>query len=200
MIPVQPQPEPPDFDATVRAKGKAVLLEHNPKPPVPEKFWKNRAHWRLALEDLHEAYGGVCAFTAIHIEAVTGARTVEHFKPKSNYPQLAFEWDNFRLVCARMNGRKSNHEDVLDPFELDQPVFRLNPHSGEISIREDCPANLRARAELTLSSERLKLNDSECMETRRKHAKKILHGHWSKEEGQAASPFVFQALVEAGLL
>jgi uncharacterized protein (TIGR02646 family) len=199
VIPIQPQPEPADFDSKVRKKGRAALRKHKPRPPVPSDFWKGKDHWTALLVDLREAYSGLCAFMAIRIERVTGAKSVEHFKPKSKYPDLAYEWDNFRLVCGLLNGRKGNYEDVLDPFKLTQPVFGLEPLSGEIFVRGDCPAKLRAKAESTLTRLRLD-SDPECRKVRREHAQRILRGDWSKDEGQAASPFVFQALVDAGLL
>ena len=129
MIPVHRQSEPPNFDAAIRARGRNV---NPPRPPVPGAFWKNKEFWRDSLDDLHHAYGRICAFTCFRIERVTGAHSVEHFRPKSLYPELAYEWDNFRLVCSLMNSRKKDGEDILDPFEIPHHTFNLNPESGEL--------------------------------------------------------------------
>jgi uncharacterized protein (TIGR02646 family) len=199
LIPVKPMPEPAGFEEKVRSKGRQVLKQHNPKSPVPGKFWEGKEHWRNCLPELYDSYGGLCSFMAIRIERVTGSRTVDHFKPRSKYPELAYEWSNFRLVCGLLNGRKGAHEDVLDPFELTRNVFGLNPLNGEIFIRQDCPPKLRGKAQTTLA--RLRLDkDPECTRVRREHVQRILKGAWSAEEARAASPFVYGCLEESGML
>ncbi|ART83794.1 HNH endonuclease [Oceanisphaera profunda] len=45
---------------------------------------------------------------------------VEHFEPKSIYPDKTFEWTNFLPCCRRCNGDKSDHDTVVEPI--------LNPY------------------------------------------------------------------------
>lgn len=113
MISVQEQPEPPDFSKKVRDPGSAFI--HQLSYPVK---WKNREYWRRSLHDLHTAYHGICAYSAHWIPCVTGAATVDHFIPKSIAPQFAYEWKNYRLASSKMNSRKGDYQDVLDPFGL----------------------------------------------------------------------------------
>lgn len=56
-----------------------------------------------------------CAFCESHIIHVDYGQ-IEHFMPKSKYPNLCFEWNNFLLSCSICNG-KSNKGDK---FPLDQ--------------------------------------------------------------------------------
>jgi len=56
-----------------------------------------------------------CAFCEC-IPSEGGNIEVEHFAPKSIYPGLAFEWDNFLPVCRKCNESKSNFDTVKEPI------------------------------------------------------------------------------------
>ena len=43
------------------------------------------------------------------------AEDVEHFQPKSWYPELCFVWENYLYACGPCNGRKSNRFAVIAP-------------------------------------------------------------------------------------
>lgn len=67
---------------------------------------------------------------------------MDHFIPKSTKPGQAYEWTNFRLCRTRLNNRKGNHTDVLDPFTvpdrwftLDFTSFLIRPNSA-LSVTE----------------------------------------------------------------
>lgn len=198
MIRVRQQPPPKDFDVKVRSRGMKALVRYRPNAPVPSQFWKGKEYWREAIDELFEAYGRICAFAAMRIEPVTGSRSVEHFKPKTLYPGLAYVWENYRLVCGMMNGRKGEHEDVLDPFVIPELTFDLNPISCEVLVHAECPSRVRAKAQSTI--ERLKLNDAECCRARQEHRDRVLQQHWSFSEGLAMSPFVIGCLERQGLI
>ena len=198
MMRVDRQPAPADFEGKVGKKGKRVLTKHGPQSPVPAKFWHKKEHWRGALDDLMQSYHRLCAFSAVRIERVTGARSVEHFRPKTKYPELAYSWENFRLVCTLMNGRKGDHEDVLDPFGLPANVFNLEPLTGKVVIHLECPASVRKNAQSTI--ERLRLNDPDCMLLRQEHLEKIGNKDWSLVEARRQRPFIVDCLQQQGLL
>ncbi len=134
MIHVDAKPEPIGFDADVRQKGiaylrrKSIALDR----PVPEKT-KINPYWRAYLDDLYSQYQGYCAYLAVFFERVTGGGSVDHFIAKSQRADLAYEWSNYRLACSRMNSRKREYEDVLDPFEVDTGWFHLEVVSGRLS-------------------------------------------------------------------
>jgi hypothetical protein len=45
---------------------------------------------------------------------------------KHNYPELAYEWSNYRHAIGRVNGCKGNLDDlVLDPFEVEDDWFAI---------------------------------------------------------------------------
>lgn len=63
-----------------------------------------------------------CAFCESK-PAESGNIEVEHFKPKSLYPELAFDWENLLPICRRCNNSKSDHdtgkEPIVDPSHDD---------------------------------------------------------------------------------
>src|SRR5207245_9727793 len=99
--------EPPHFDEQVRRKGRRFL---NVNPHPTSRQWRSHRYWQHVGSDLHDLYGGICAYSCHWIPFDTGADTVEHFRPKDTYPVDAYEWSNYRLVCATLNGRKGVFE------------------------------------------------------------------------------------------
>ncbi len=155
MIHVDAAPEPEDFDLRVRQPGRAALSAG--KDPLPD-------YWRRCLPELLARYGRVCAYCCIYIPRVVGGPSVEHLAPKSKHPDLAYEWRNYRLVCALMNSRKRDFEDVLDPFDVETGWFELLPPTWQVTPRRGLDADTRQAVVETI--ERLELNDAECREQR----------------------------------
>lgn len=158
---VQPAKEPDDFFDLVQEPGEKFLRD-TPKPT--QKQWQTNNYWTRTSKELHEAYNGICAYYCQYIPKVTGSKTVEHFKPKSKYPEEAYKWSNYRLVCGMMNGRKGNHEDVIDPFDVGEDWFVINFNTYMIEPRDDLSTIERRKVIKTIA--RLKLNDDECIEGR----------------------------------
>jgi hypothetical protein len=164
LIPVVQQPEPTNFDAKVRIPGTAFLNTHADDDKID---FTNAAYWKRISLYFSRSYGSVCAYTCHWIPLDVGSETIEHFRPKKLFPELAYEWSNYRLVCGRMNGRKREFEDVLDPFALEAETFHLTFPSLLIAPN---PAKLAAifnQAEATIK--RLKLNDERSV---------LARSHW----------------------
>lgn len=187
MIRVEPQPEPPDFDRKVRQPGRRALAEG-----------RKTTYWRECIEQLFQAYGGVCAYLAIRIPRGTGAPTVDHFAPRIRRRELTYEWSNFRLVCSLMNSRKHVFEDVLDPFEIEDGWFTLEPSSLEVLPNPKLDPSLGQAVQQTI--DRLKLNDPECLAARAEHYDDYLQGDISFDRLRRWSPFVAKELIRQGLV
>jgi len=185
MIPVAPADEPDDFETEVRQPGVKFLgtVEVGKKP----KF-KGKEFWRRSLLDLHKAYGGICSYTCHFIPFDTGADTVEHFRPKDLYPAQAYEWSNFRLVCARLNARKGIHEDVLDPFTIGDGTFVLDFPSLQILPADGLEPSVQARAESTIN--RLKLNDERTIKSRLRYVLDLRNGMINFAVVERDAPFI----------
>lgn len=200
MIPVTPQPEPASFDAKVRKKGHQWLKKHGlpqvgGRPPGGPEL---EPYWRDCLDELHEAYGGVCAYVAVYIYPVVGGRSVDHMVPTSQDLAGAYEWGNYRLACSHINGCKSDATDVLDPFDLAPGTFELEPIFGTISVSKALLGPERDLAQLTI--DRLKLNSPDCLLLRAKHYADYRKYCLSKEFLREQSPFVWYELNRQGLL
>lgn len=199
MIPVKPKPEPATFQKTVRQKGLAWIHKSglDPALPVP-RGTKIPSHWTKCLDDLWSAYDEVCAYVCLHIPKITGAKSVEHFAPKSKRLDQAYEWSNYRLVCARLNSRKRDFEDVLDPFTLKKDTFLVDFVTGRIVLSSALSAAKRAAAKDTV--DRLKLDEPDLRKQRLADLDKALDGDWSVKELKKVSPFVWYEAKRQGLI
>ena len=199
MIPVARQPEPGMFDANVRRPGLAWLAAGGialTRPAPKGLKWKTT--WTACLPDLRKAYGAICAYVAVYVELVVGNGSVEHFAPKTHRVDLAYEWDNYRYVCGRMNGRKSDYTDVLDPFALTATPFELNFGDFRVSVSPAIDPALASDAATTIA--RLKLNDADCRRLRENHYNEYLLKRISRDKLRDESPFVFAEAQRQNLL
>jgi len=118
---------------------------------------------------LFESSQQKCAFCESK-PAESGNIEVEHFFPKSKYPGLAFDWNNFLPACRKCNGSKDDHdtlkEPIVNPYEIDpEKVFHYrdikisandNQHKdiGDLTIKT-CGLNsvrlMKPRADILVS-------------------------------------------------
>ena len=199
MIHVDAQPEPDSFDREVRQKGLAWLKRKgiDPDHPLPPKI-NIEPYWRQCLDDLHASYDGCCAYLAVFVERVTGGASVDHFIAKSRRTDLAYEWSNYRLTCSRMNSRKRDYEDVLDPFEIKTGWFHLEPVSGSIYPNPALPDELKTSIQATI--DRLGLDDFSNREMRACHYQDYCVDLYTAEFLRKYSPFVWHEAKRQGLL
>ncbi|WP_394796018.1 hypothetical protein [Armatimonas sp.] len=197
MIPVALADEPADFDTKVRKKGAAWFRkkEIDLTKPLPDKT-EPSAYWQgWCLQELHTAYGGICAYLCVYIESVIGGGTVDHYLGKKARPDLAYEWSNYRLACDTMNTRKGEATSVLDPFTVQPESFQLNLLSGAILATESQSSQ---EAEATIHC--LKLDDEKCRGLRRKYYLEYRQGHISADFLRRHAPFVYQEVERQGKL
>ncbi len=64
---------------------------------------------------LIEMSGGKCAFCESFIEAIDFG-DIEHFFPKSLYPEFTFDWDNLFLACTKCNNEKRAFDTQTHPI------------------------------------------------------------------------------------
>lgn len=174
MLPIKRAPKPKDFDLKVRQPGLRALDEligRAPKYPrtsgSPFSKIANRkgdipsasfpSYWTEALGDLRAAYHEICAYSCFAIHPVTGANSVDHFAPKSLHWSKVYEWSNYRLCCSRLNARKRDFSDVLDPFSLKPNAFQLELIGFQIIPDPTLPQPNQDEISNTIS--RLGLND-----------------------------------------
>jgi len=150
MIPVAKVKKPRGFDAAVKTPGKK-WLKANPDAKRP------KALWNRYTSELAEGFSNLCGYAAM-LDPTGG--TVDHYRSFKNFPELAYEWDNYRFASGTMNSSKRNADDaVLDPYEVGEGWFEILLPSLQMRVTEAVPAQYRTKAEFTLKQ--LKLRDGE---------------------------------------
>jgi hypothetical protein len=187
LMHVDKQPEPPHFWEKVQKDGEEFLLKN---PHAKGKSLK--PCWRAIIPDLYDAYSGICAYTCHWIPYDVGWPTVDHFKSKEDYPQDAYRWDNYRLVCGMMNGRKGIYRDVLDPFTLQDGWFAIHFPSLQLISGTGLSSGDMQKVEATIK--RLKLNDYKCTKARQDRLKPYLLKRYTFEHLYNIAPFLAKEL------
>lgn len=215
MIPVKRAKEPSDFDEKVRQPGLRAIAEMVGKQPAsPRKAGKpfkviassepeippeNFPHyWTKALDELMERYGQICAYACFRIHRVTGARSADHFAPKSRDWRRVYEWSNYRLCCSRMNSRKRDFGDVMDPFSVKPDWFHLELVGFQVIPNRELDGAIRIRIQDTI--DRLGLNGNDFREDRAKDAELYWARDISLKVLRQESPFVAAELRRQGRL
>ncbi len=76
---------------------------------------------------LKEMFHGKCAYCESKVTHVTyGA--IEHFHPKSKYPDLTFEWSNLLFSCDVCND--ASHKGVQFPLDIHENPLLIDPTDG----------------------------------------------------------------------
>lgn len=160
MIRVVASNPPPNYAMKVHIPGQAFLR----RTPAPNaKQWGRHSYWKEIHTDLWNLHSGVCMYCASWSpRRPNGGRlsstSVDHFVPKSVDASRAYEWANFRLARSRLNHRKDNFQDVIDPF-LAGPWFELRFSTFLIEPAAGLPLPTAARVQQTI--DRLGLNSDE---------------------------------------
>jgi len=197
MIGVKLRPEPAapgfDFDTVVRVPGNAWLTA-NPTglakdmPPL----------WREALPSLRAAYKSVCAYFCCFVMPATGGGSADHFVPKSKARNVAYEWDNYRFACTRMNARKRDAGDVLDPIDLTDGLFVLSFTTMRVKPAAGLAAPWLTGVKGTIR--RLKLNSQECIAERQQHWDNYTKHGLSAARLIEFAPFIAMEAARQGLV
>ena len=99
--------------------------------------------WRQFHEDLSRAFSGLCGYCEEYTDG-----DIDHFRPRSKFPSLVYEWGNWILACQYCNRTKSSKwpdEGYIDPctsVESERPenFFGFNTSTREIVPEEGLPS------------------------------------------------------------
>jgi len=83
------------------------------KPKRPEAL-KTRYASASIKSALRRMFGTKCCYCEAKVEAVSH-RHVEHFRPQSLYPALAYRWNNLLFACERCNSTHKRDRFPLAP-------------------------------------------------------------------------------------
>lgn len=80
---------------------------------------------KQTLNQLKEMFKGCCAYCEGEYDDTSYAE-IEHFKPKSLYPELMFEYSNMNLACQICNtNKKEKYDDKLINPTVEDPEEHL---------------------------------------------------------------------------
>ncbi len=127
----------------------------NPVLPEPEDH-----HWSYFSETLGSRSNRNCWYCERRCQAVGGwAPTIDHFRPRSLFPELTYEWSNWIFSCRRCN--VDNKMDkwpelgFVDPASADiaerpEQYFDYESDTGKIIARNGLSEAARNRAWATI--------------------------------------------------
>lgn len=138
-------------------------------------------------DSLKTMFSGKCAYCESHITHI-GYGHIEHFRPKSKFPDLCFEWSNLMLGCEICNGKgykgdkfPENHEGALfvNPVEENPDEFfdfEFDPSAGVAIV---ISKNERGNT----SENELGLNRSELIKHRSSVVRKMVFAALKAKDG-----------------
>ncbi len=122
------------------------------------------SYWREFRVALGLRSDGLCWYCERRCEAaseVSGlSATVDHFRPLSRFPELAYEWSNWAFSCSRCNSEnKADKWPALgyvdpgagDERERPERYFDYDALTGEIVPHRSLAGDDRRKAEYTIA-------------------------------------------------
>ncbi len=176
MIRVQSIAPTPSYELKVRTPGEA-FLGVNPSP-TRDQFNRND-FWCEIHDEMYSAYGGICMYCASWTPrtpqgASLQQSSVDHFMPKSLFPQLAYQWTNFRLCRNDINSNKSTDLHVPDPFAIHNEWFEVDFATWRVGPSGKAPVYIYHR--IRSAFVRLGLNEQFYIDERQSAA--AIYIHW----------------------
>ena len=125
------------------------------------------SHWRHYYDNLKYVFGGLCAYC----EEITKGE-VDHFRPKSQFPDLVYSWSNWLFACHECNQAESSYWPAggyVDPCEMSRPnrpehYFLFDTQTGFILPNGSLTPRRRQKAQRTIDD--LGLNDLQHLKER----------------------------------
>ena len=115
--------------------------------------------WGIFRSKLGRRTNDICWYCErqCDVDAELGGRTatVDHFRPLSRFPQLAYAWSNWVFSCRRCNGENKQNSwpesGYVDPCAADvserpEQYFDYAVNTGEITPKIGLPCDARQRA------------------------------------------------------
>ena len=107
------------------------------------------------IETLEELTANHCTFCDFFPLGAQSRQTIEHFKPKSQYPKLAYVWHNLFLCCDVCQTAKQEKYDkrLLKPDVIGYEFhhyFIVNQTTGELKPNPRASIENQKRAKITI--------------------------------------------------
>ncbi|MBF0473005.1 MAG: hypothetical protein HQK93_04640 [Nitrospirae bacterium] len=134
-------------------------------------------YWHSKYEDIIDLLALMtndhCSFYDGFELGAQSRKTIEHFRPKSVFPLLAYDWYNLFLSCdACQSAKRENFEEGLLKPDVDGYSFSryfIMNYDGSIDINKKASLEDQKRAEITIRL--YKLNRIELKKSRKSQLK-----------------------------
>lgn len=175
---------------------KAAKTEEQLKKAV-EKYRNTEIKQRL-LVMFHDK----CAFCESKITNVDYG-DIEHFRPKSKFPELAVTWENLLLSCKRCNGtsQKSDHwpgpkegGPLVNPCEENPDKFFEFVYDKKTKVSFVKPKNQRGK----VSEQIFGLNRTSLLQDRSEYIRKLLVIAHNYKKSSEAREIIDEAVKDSG--
>ncbi|EDN68362.1 hypothetical protein BGP_1320 [Beggiatoa sp. PS] len=163
------------------AKKKKEYTEKKRK--TPPKWNKKIRQWEQLKSDLAKLTIDHCSFCDSYPLVAKGQQTIEHFRPRSSYPKLAYVWHNLFLSCkiCQEKGDKFSKK-LLKPDVIGYDFYRyfmVDFKTGEIKINKRASKEDQERAIITMNI--YGLNNHNRSEARSNYYNRITHQERKKK-------------------
>jgi uncharacterized protein (TIGR02646 family) len=133
----------------------AEKRKNNPTYTFNWKMYKGKRvdqFLRQILDDMNRSH---CTFCDSYPLGPSAEQTIEHFRPKSKYPRLAYVWHNLFLACNVCQKAKGEQFDkkLLKPDTEDyqfDTYFIVNYKTGKIEVNSSANFESQERAAMTI--------------------------------------------------
>ena len=139
----------------------ADTAKRSTNPKARFEWGEREGHALLAIvrEALARMTDGHCSYCDGHPINDTGQETVDHFRPKSKFRELAYTWANLFLACSACNHAKGERWDELllrpEPDFQFERYFECDFATGELRPAPTASPEEQARAACTIRILRL---------------------------------------------
>lgn len=115
-------------------------------------------HWRDFRDELSDRFLGKCGYCERLCDGPASESTVDHFRPRSKFPELTYEWTNWVFCCARCNREKDNRwpdTGYIDPCaipvdERPEVYLDVDDRTGEVIAKHGLTDAGRKKAQNTI--------------------------------------------------
>jgi uncharacterized protein (TIGR02646 family) len=100
-----------------------------------------------------------CSFCDSYPVSPPSVDTVEHFRPKSQFPREAYKWENLYFCCCHCQAKGEDFDEALlrpdaEDYSFDR-YFRWDFTTGRLEVNERAPREDQNRAQVTVELYRL---------------------------------------------
>lgn len=128
---------------------------HKKQQGMKPKWHKKIKQWEQLKKDLAELTVDHCSFCDSYPLIAKNRQTIEHFRPRSRFPKLAYVWQNLFLCCQTCQTVKGDdfHKKLLKPdveeYQFNR-YFIVNFKTGGIEVNVRASKTDQERAKITI--------------------------------------------------